>query len=104
MDILEVTYQIYFLRPYFVNIGKRLIKMQKLYFGDTGMACHLSAAEDWQTLERQGRTGSMVETWAASELKKLIALGDARYRFITGASIQGKKLILSLSTEKRSWR
>lgn len=92
MDILEVTYQIYFLRPYFVNIGKRLIKMPKLYFGDTGMACHLSAAEDWQTLERQGRTGSMVETWAASELKKLIALGDARYQFYYWRIYTGKEV------------
>lgn len=80
MDLLEVTYQIYFLRPYFVNIGKRLIKMPKLYFGDSGMACHLSAVEDWKTLERQGRVGSMVETWAASELRKLISLGGTRYQ------------------------
>lgn len=80
IDLLEVTYQIYFLRPYFVNIGKRLIKMPKLYFGDSGMACHLSAAEDWKTLERQNRVGNIAETWAASELRKIIQLGDTRYQ------------------------
>ncbi|MEW6419685.1 MAG: ATP-binding protein [Nitrospirota bacterium] len=92
IDLLEVTYQIYFLRPYFVNIGKRLIKMPKLYFGDTGMACHLSAAEDWKTLERQNRVGNIVETWAASELRKLIPLSDARYQLYYWRTYTGKEV------------
>ena len=92
IDLLETTYQIYLLRPYFANIGKRLIKMPKLYFGDTGMAGHLSAAEDWQTLERQGRVGSMVETWAGSELRKIIQLGDARYQLYYWRIYSGKEV------------
>ena len=92
IDLLEVTYQIYFLRPYFANIGKRLIKMPKLYFGDSGMACHLSAAEDWRTLERQNRIGNIVETWAASELKKLIQLSDARYQLYYWRTYAGKEV------------
>lgn len=90
--LLEVTYQIYFVRPYFANIGKRLIKMPKLYLGDSGMACHLSAAEDWQTLERQGRVGNMVETWAAAELRKLISLADARYQLYYWRTYAGREV------------
>lgn len=92
MDLLEVTYQIYFLRPYFVNIGKRLIKMPKLYFGDTGMASHLSAVDDWRTLERQGRVGSMVETWVASELRKLVSLGEMRYQLYYWRTYAGREV------------
>lgn len=92
MDLLEVTYQIYFLRPYFVNIGKRLIKMPKLYLSDTGMACHLSAVEDWQTLERQNRVGNIVETWAASELRKLIQISDARYQLYYWRTYAGREV------------
>jgi len=92
MDLLEVTYQIYFLRPYFVNIGKRLIKMPKLYFSDSGMACHLSAVEEWKTLERQGRVGSMVETWAASELRKLVSIGEARYQLYYWRTYAGREV------------
>lgn len=92
IDLLEVTYQIYFVRPYFANIGKRLIKMPKLYFGDSGMACHLSAAEHWQTLERQGRVGNMVETWAAAELRKLISLADARYQLYYWRTYAGREV------------
>lgn len=90
--LLEVTYQIYFVRPYFANIGKRLIKMPKIYLGDSGMACHLSAAEDWKTLERQGRVGSMVETWVAAELRKLISLADARYQLYYWRTYTGREV------------
>lgn len=73
MSLLEMTYQLFLLRPYFANVGKRLVKTPKLYLADTGMASHLALADSWTTLERQGRAGAMVETWAAGELRKLIA-------------------------------
>jgi hypothetical protein len=92
MGLLEVTYQTYLLKPYFANIGKRLIKMPKLYFGDSGMACHLSAVDDWKTLERQGRVGSMVETWAAAELKKMISLGETRCQLFFWRTYVGKEV------------
>lgn len=79
LNLLETTYQVRLVRPYFANTGKRLVKTPKLYLSDTGMACHLAAVEDWQVLERQGRVGPMVETWVAAELRKLMSL-DSRYR------------------------
>lgn len=47
---------------------------QKLYLGDSGMACHLAAVDTWPALERQGRTGALVETWVTAELRKVIAV------------------------------
>ena len=41
LSILEASYLIFFLRPYYVNYGKRLIKSQKIYFYDTGLVCDL---------------------------------------------------------------
>jgi hypothetical protein len=76
MNLLEVTYQIFLLRPYFANIGKRLVKTPKLYVSDTGMACHLRGVADWSALEHQGQVGSIVETWVASELLKLMSICD----------------------------
>jgi predicted AAA+ superfamily ATPase len=73
MALLEMTYQVFLLRPYFANVGKRLVKTPKVYLTDTGMACHLALADSWATLDRQGRSGAMVETWALGELRKLIA-------------------------------
>jgi len=37
VDILEQTFLIRKLPPYFVNIGKRLVKSPKIYFRDTGL-------------------------------------------------------------------
>lgn len=73
MALLEMTYQVFLLRPYFANVGKRLVKTPKVYLTDTGMASHLALADSWATLERQGRAGAMVETWMLGELRKLIA-------------------------------
>ncbi|OGB88586.1 MAG: hypothetical protein A3H39_06410 [candidate division NC10 bacterium RIFCSPLOWO2_02_FULL_66_22] len=78
MSLLELTYQMFLLRPYFANVGKRLVKTPKVYLGDTGMACHLAVADTWMVLERQGRAGAVVETWVAAELRKLIAATDPR--------------------------
>ena len=41
LSVLEATYQILVLRPYFVNVGKRLVKSPKVYFTDTGTLCAL---------------------------------------------------------------
>jgi len=76
MSLLEVTYQIFFLRPYFTHLGKRLVKTPKIYFNDTGMASYLTGADNWTGLENQGNVGFMVETWVASELIKLLPLLD----------------------------
>jgi predicted AAA+ superfamily ATPase len=78
MNLLDVTYQVSFLPPFQANIGKRLAKTPKLFFHDTGMAAYFAGLDDWQTLEKQGFIGSFVESWAASEIRKLMSLADRR--------------------------
>ncbi|MHC5054798.1 MAG: ATP-binding protein [Planctomycetota bacterium] len=78
LGLLETTFQAWTVRPYYANIRKRLVKTPKLYFSDTGLAAHLMAAEDWDTLQAQNRAGSMVETWVAAELRKLATLSRKR--------------------------
>ena len=80
MNLLEVTYQISLVQPYFTHLGKRLVKTPKLYFNDTGMAAHLMGVNEWKTLENQGHAGPMVETWVACELLKLMPVLDHRFR------------------------
>ena len=36
LSILEASYQVFTLRPYFANLNKRLVKTPKVYFTDTG--------------------------------------------------------------------
>ena len=47
--MLEATYQVIVLRPYFANVGKRvkrLVKTPKVYFTEVGTLCHLAGLRD----------------------------------------------------------
>jgi uncharacterized protein len=46
LNLLETSYQLVRLPAYAVNRTKRLIKAPKIYWGDTGLALHLSEAEE----------------------------------------------------------
>ncbi|HEX4917013.1 MAG TPA: DUF4143 domain-containing protein [Limnobacter sp.] len=41
IGVLEASYLVMRLPPYFENFGKRLVKTPKLYFLDTGLMCWL---------------------------------------------------------------
>ena len=46
LSVLEATYQVIVLRPYFANVGKRLVKTPKVYFTDVGTLCYLAGLKD----------------------------------------------------------
>lgn len=70
LQILEVTGQIILVPPYFENLGKRLIKSPKLYWGDSGLACHLLGITSPAELERSPFLGPLFEGFVASEILK----------------------------------
>lgn len=67
---LETTAQIILVPPYFTNFGKRLIKSPKVYFGDTGLVCHLLGIEDLRSFERSPFAGPIFENLVLLELVK----------------------------------
>lgn len=70
ISILEATFQIFIVRPYFANIGKRLVKTPKIYFLDVGMMCHLTGLRDPEHA-RLGPLGRAIfETLVLTELIK----------------------------------
>ncbi|MBI2174936.1 MAG: ATP-binding protein, partial [Candidatus Omnitrophica bacterium] len=73
MQLLEQTYQVTLVPPYFANVSKQLAKAPKLYWNDTGMAAHLLGVHDVEALSRHPKLGALVETWVAQELLKLLA-------------------------------
>lgn len=80
MQLLEQTYQVTLVPPYFANVSKQLAKAPKLYWNDTGMAAHLLGVHDADTLQRHPKLGALVETWVAQELMKLLALSPEPMR------------------------
>jgi predicted AAA+ superfamily ATPase len=70
LGILETTAQILLIPPFYENFGKRLIKSPKLYFVDSGLACHLLGLESERMLNRSPFLGPLFEGFVAAELIK----------------------------------
>lgn len=70
VTILERSGVVYILRPYSVNITKRLVKTPKVYFMDTGLAAYLCRWPDALTLENGAMDGAFLETYVISEIVK----------------------------------
>lgn len=69
-SVLEASYIIFFLQPHHANFNKRLIKMPKLYFYDTGLVCYLLGLERRNQLETFYLRGEIFENFILSELIK----------------------------------
>lgn len=70
VSVLEATYIIVRLEPYFENFGKRAIKSPKIYFTDTGLACYLLGIDTTEQLEKDSKYGNLFENWVVLELMK----------------------------------
>jgi predicted AAA+ superfamily ATPase len=70
LQVLEATGQIILVPPYFENFGKRLLKVPKVYWGDSGMACYLLGIESQAELERSPFLGPVFEGFVAGEILK----------------------------------
>ena len=70
ISILEASFVLIRLEPYFENFGKRMIKSPKLYFTDVGLATFLLGIENTSQLERDPLRGNLVENLALLELMK----------------------------------
>ncbi len=72
LDILQTSYIAHLLPPYYRNVRKRVVKTPKLYFHDTGLACHLLGITEPGQLEAHPLRGAVFENWVFSELTKTL--------------------------------
>ncbi len=72
LSVLEASYQVIVLRPYFANIGKRLVKTPKVYFTDTGTLCYLAGLRDARHAAQGPLGGAIFETAVILEVFKTI--------------------------------
>lgn len=70
ISLLETSYIIYLLQPHHKNFKKRLVKMPKLYFYDTGLAAYLSGIQNKKHLANHPSKGALFETLIITELLK----------------------------------
>ena len=74
LEILNITFQISILQPFFANIQKRLVKTPKVFVNDSGYACFTAGFEQIENLSKGNAFGHLLETWVYAELRKLINL------------------------------
>lgn len=70
LAVLESSDLIHLLPPYHRNFGKRLVKMPKLYFLDTGLACWLLGIRSEEVLALHPLRGALFENWVVGEFIK----------------------------------
>ncbi len=70
LSVLQASYIVTLLPPYFENSRKRLTKTPKLYFTDTGLACYLLGVESAQQLARDKMRGALFENFIIMETMK----------------------------------
>jgi len=70
LSILEASYVVVMLQPYFENLGKRVIKSPKLYFTDVGLATYLLDIENLTQIKRDPLRGNLFENMVVLELMK----------------------------------
>jgi uncharacterized protein len=89
VDFLEHSFIIRRLQPYFVNVGKRLVKSPKLYFRDSGVLHHLSNIENYDSLISNIMAGHSWEGYVIEQIIGRLA-GNIQayfYRTQNGAEI-----------------
>jgi uncharacterized protein len=72
ISVLEATFQIIVLRPYFGNLNKRLVKSPKIYFTDLGTLCYLAGLKDPDHAASGPMGGPIFETAVLMEIIKTI--------------------------------
>jgi predicted AAA+ superfamily ATPase len=70
IGVLESSFIMYRLYPHHANFNKRIVKMPKLYFYDTGLACALLGIQNAAQLNYNPLSGSLFENFIIGELLK----------------------------------
>lgn len=104
LSVLEASWIVFQLPPWYENFGKRVIKSPKIYFTDTGLACNLLGIESEQQLSRDPIAGGLAENFAIAEyLKSRWNNGkDARIHFFRDRHGSEVDLLISRGDELTS--
>ena len=68
MNALEASNIIFILKPFYKNLGKRLIKTPKIYFMDSGLLCYLMGFRSQKELKNSSLLGSLFENFVLSQM------------------------------------
>lgn len=70
VSVLEASYVVFHLQPYYRNFGKRLVKSPKIYFTDVGLAAYLLGITQASQVFRDPLMGGLFENMVVLDLLK----------------------------------
>jgi predicted AAA+ superfamily ATPase len=71
ISVLKTSFAVFLLRPHHRNFNKRIIKSPKLFFHDTGLACHLLGIREVGQLSTHPARGALFENYVLAEVMKV---------------------------------
>ncbi len=70
LNVLEASYLVFRLQPYYKNFNKRLVKTPKLYFYDSAIVCQLLGIDSSEHLKIHAARGAIFEGYIIAEMVK----------------------------------
>ncbi len=98
LNILQETYILFELQPFFKNIEKRLTKTPKIYFTDTGLRNQISGSFSIDILEDRGETGQVLEQFLVIEVIKSLHYSGHPFNAFFYRTHGGAEVDLALET------
>lgn len=86
LDALEQTFMVRRLLPWYVNVGKRLVKSSKIFFRDSGIFHTLQGIESEQSLISHPKLGASWEGFALEQILSSLHGEEAYFYAIHGGS------------------
>jgi len=101
LSVLEASYIIFMLPPYFKNFGKRVIKSPKLYFLDSALAAILTRQPSADALMSGAMAGAFFEGFVISETYKALSCSGTRPELYFWRSHDGVEIDLLLTRDAK---
>ena len=93
LDLLEGGFLLRRLEPYFVNVGKRLIKSPKIYFRDTGLLHQLATVPSFEALQGNQLIGASWEGYVIEQIRRAV---DGSWQFFYYRTVAGAETDVEL--------
>ena len=100
LTVLESSYILFQLKPYFRNFNKRIIKSPKIYFYDTGLASYLLGLQSVDDVDLDKDKGKLFENLVVSEIFKSDAHNDLDRDWWFWRTSHGKEIDLLRENRK----
>lgn len=101
IDILEGTFMLRVLQPWYINLGKRLVKRPKIYLKDPGIFHSLMNIDTFEQLFSHPKLGASFEGFALEILCRQINKTDNEFYFYSVHS--GSELDLFWQDKGKNW-